>query len=180
VESIPDLSDYLKALEDLDGHTEVSIPEPDVTVQNHFEQIAQCVDETQSVASDGTFVQDENCDINLQDEECDVITEDRNDDINKECEGEHCNVNNNNTYANNQNEAELSNQDNVDDGGIVNDDVIYDDISNPNEDDDVINIDDENANTQEEYIVSAINLTLQRTIKLVNGTPTEVKRTASI
>jgi hypothetical protein len=35
-------------------------------------------------------------------------------------------------------------------------------------------------NTQEEYIVSAINLTLQLTIKLVNGTPTEVKRTASI
>jgi hypothetical protein len=63
---------------------EVSIPEPDVTVQNYFEQIAKCVDETHNVKNDGTLVKDENYDINLQDEKCDVITEDRNNDVNKE------------------------------------------------------------------------------------------------
>jgi hypothetical protein len=42
MESITDLSDNLKALEDLDDHTEFSIPEPKVTVQDYFEQSAVC------------------------------------------------------------------------------------------------------------------------------------------
>lgn len=54
----------------------------------------------------------------------------------------------------------------------------YDSDDNDNTMDD--NVDNDNNDEEVEYVVSAINLTLQRTTKLVNGAPVSVKRSMSL
>ncbi|KAH3739518.1 hypothetical protein DPMN_046170 [Dreissena polymorpha] len=71
------------------------------------------------------------------------------------------------------------NHDTVADGRVADDEAAprYEDVSQADDSDDVIIIDDVNDEDQhEEYVVSSINLTLQHTMKLVDGKPTEIKR----
>ncbi|KAH3695810.1 hypothetical protein DPMN_083269 [Dreissena polymorpha] len=125
--------------------------------------------ETASAVSDGTILQDEHGEAAAFVSEPDTV--------------------NDSGFADNEaapmdeDFKEQVNQDTVDDGGVANDESAprYEDVSQADDSDDVIIIDDVNDEDQhEEYVVSSINLTLQRTIKLVNGNPTEIKRTASI
>ncbi|KAH3769811.1 hypothetical protein DPMN_171088 [Dreissena polymorpha] len=170
LEAIPVFENYLKAMEELDAPMGITVQTVfDYSTRDNTASNVQCGDETASAVSDGTILQDEHGEAAAFVSEPDTV--------------------NDSGFADNEaapmdeDFKDQVNQDTADDGGVADDESAprYEDVSKADDSDDVIIIDDVNDEDQhEEYVVSSINLTLQRTIKLVNGNPTEIKRTASI
>ncbi|KAH3822791.1 hypothetical protein DPMN_124582 [Dreissena polymorpha] len=170
LEAIPDLEDYLKAMEELDAPMGITVQTVfEYSTRDNTESNVQCGDETASAVSDGTILQDEHGEAAAFVSEPDTVND--------------SGFADNEAAPKEEDFKEQAIQDTVDDGGVADDESAprYEDVSQADDSDDVIIIDDVNDEDQhEEYVVSSINLTLQRTIKLVNGNPTEIKRTASI